>query len=90
MAVRLADSTLRSGETVIWEGGQQSMNCSWATWALFNERLCISRQREDNAAMTATVIIRISSRIHMLEQAIRCNEVGKFLYKTTYCCVVNH
>ena len=52
MAVRLADSTLRSGEPVTWGSGQQSMNRSWATWALFNERLRTSMQREDNPAMT--------------------------------------
>ena len=52
MAVRLADSTLRSGEPVTWGSGQQLMNRSWATWALFNERLRTSIQREDNPAMT--------------------------------------
>ena len=52
MAVRLADSTLISGEPVTWGSGQQSMNRSWATWALFSERLRTSMQREDNPAMT--------------------------------------
>jgi len=36
--VRLADSTLRSGEPVTWGSGQQVVNCSKETWAPFNGR----------------------------------------------------
>lgn len=36
--VRLADSTLRSGEPVTWGSGQQLVNRSKETWAPFNGR----------------------------------------------------
>ena len=51
MAVRLADSTLRSGEPATWGSGQQKLTCSWETWALFNERIRPSMQREELPTM---------------------------------------
>jgi hypothetical protein len=38
MEVRLADSTLRSGEPATWGSGQRWLDCSWATWAPYNGR----------------------------------------------------
>ena len=61
MEVRLADSTLRSGEPVICGSGQQLLNRLWATWALSKERLRTSMQREDNPVMT-TGLQRIAAK----------------------------
>ena len=59
--VRLADSTLRSGEPATWGSGQQKLNRSWATWAPFNGRLRPSIQREDKPVMT-TGLERIAAK----------------------------
>src|SRR6266705_143150 len=47
--VRLADTTLRSGEPATWGSGQRKLNCSTATWAPFNGRsglLCKEKTRQ--------------------------------------------
>ena len=59
--VRLADSTLRSGEPITWGSGQQELNRSWATWAPYNGRLRPSIQREDKPVMT-TGLERIAAK----------------------------
>src|SRR5262250_2778199 len=50
-AVRLADSTLRSGEPTTWGSGQRKLNCSWETWAPFKGRIRPSMQREEPPTM---------------------------------------
>ena len=45
--VRLADSTLRSGEPITWGSGQQKLKRSWETWAPYNGRLRSFIQREE-------------------------------------------
>ena len=59
--VRLADSTLRSGEPATWGSGQQELNRSWATWAPYYGRLWPSIQREDKPVM-ATGLERIAAK----------------------------
>jgi len=59
--VRLADSTLRSGETATWGSGQRKLNRSWATWAPYNGRKRPSMQREEPPAM-ATGLERIAAK----------------------------
>ena len=49
--VRLADSTLRSGEPITWGSGQQKRNRSRETWAPFNGRIRPSIQREEQPVM---------------------------------------
>ena len=50
-AVRLADSTLRSGEPATWGSGQRKLSCSRETWAPFNGRMRPSMQREELPTM---------------------------------------
>src|SRR5215470_1044503 len=50
-AVRLADSTLRSGETTTRGSDQRKLNCSWETWAPFKGRIRPSMQREEPPTM---------------------------------------
>src|SRR5215468_6287308 len=60
-AVRLADSTQRSGEPTTRGSGQRKLNCSWETWAPFNGRIRPSMQREEPPAM-ATGLERIAAK----------------------------
>src|SRR3989475_7396082 len=61
MEVRLADSTLRSGEPTTWGSGQQKLNSSKETWAPFKGRIRPSMQREESPTMT-TALERIAEK----------------------------
>src|SRR6266849_4811364 len=61
MEVRLADSTLRSGEPTTWGSGQRKLNSSKETWAPFKGRIRPSMQREESPTMT-TGLERIAAK----------------------------
>src|SRR5262249_14933660 len=51
----------RSGEPATWGSGQQKLTCSWETWALSNERIRPSMQREESPTME-TGLERIAAK----------------------------
>src|SRR5215469_7473488 len=61
MEVRLADSTLRSGEPATRGSGQRKWKGSWETWAPYKGRIRPSMQREEPPAME-TGLERIAAR----------------------------
>src|SRR5438552_19210194 len=59
--VRLADSTLRSGEPTTRGSGQRKLNSSKETWAPYKGRIRPSMQREESPTMT-TALERIAEK----------------------------
>src|SRR5216684_6466506 len=61
-AVRLADSTRRSGEPATGGSGQRKVSRSMDTWAPYNGRIRPSMQREEPPAM-GTGLERIAAKL---------------------------